>query len=269
LVSGARWDLVFNIAEGIRGRARESQVPALLDVYGVPYTFSDPLVLAVCLDKSLAKRVVRDAGVPTPEFVLVERPEDADAIALAAPLFVKPVGEGTSVGVTASSLVHDRAALPALCRALLGRYRQPVLVERYLPGREVTVGITGTGARARAIGALEVELFGPADDGVYSFSNKKLFEDRVRYRACDDDDAVARRAQELALAAWRALGCRDGGRVDLRCDEHGEPAFIECNPLAGLNPEISDLAILARLRGTSYRELISAILASARERLRA
>jgi D-alanine-D-alanine ligase len=208
---------------------------------------------------------VRDAGVRTPPFAVVARAEEARAVALEPPLFVKPVAEGTSLGISGASRIERHADLEPACRELLARFRQPVLVERYLPGREVTVGIVGTGERAEAIGALEVELLAAAEQGVYSFSNKKQFEDRVRYHLCTDE--LSARAQELALAAWRALGCRDGGRVDVRCDEHGEPSFIECNPLAGLNPEISDIAILARLRGMSYEELIRRIVTSAIERL--
>jgi D-alanine-D-alanine ligase len=267
LGAGARWDLVFNIAEGIAGAARESQVPALLDLFAIPYTFSDPLVLAVCLDKRLAKQVVAARGVPTPAFVLVEGPEDlAAAQALPPPLFAKPVAEGTSRGVGAASRIDRPDQLPEVCAALLARYAQPVLVERYLPGRELTVGVVGTGAAARPLGALEVEIVGPqADSGVYSYDNKRLFEDRVRYRVADDP--AAHEAVALALCAYRALGCRDAGRVDVRCDEHGRPCFIECNPLAGLNPEISDIAILARLVGLGYRALIAEVLSSAAARL--
>lgn len=265
LAQGQRWDLVFNIAEGIWGTARESQVPALLDVFGIPYTFSDPLTLAVCLDKRLAKHVLREHALPTPDFVVLTEAEQWRQVQLPYPLFVKPIAEGTSRGVTSLSVVHTADELRLTSAELLRSYAQPVLVERYLPGREFTVGIVGTGSSARALGALEVHLFGEADQGVYSYDNKQLFEGRVRYSAASD--AEAQRACDLALAAYRVLGCRDGGRVDLRSDEHGQPCFIEANPLAGLHPEISDLAILAHQIGLPYSALVGEILNSALKRV--
>lgn len=269
LSRGERWDLVFNIAEGLSGSARESQVPAILDVYGVPYTFSDTLTLAVCLDKRLAKHVVREHGVPTPDFVVLsdtaQLERDLDRCPLPFPVFAKPIAEGTSRGVTANSLIADRALLLATARQLLLTYRQPVLVESFLPGREFTVGILGTGEKARTIGALEVHLTQEADQGVYSYDNKQLFEGRVEYTAATDAEAT--RAMQVALAAYRALGCRDGGRVDVRNDAQGAPSFIEANPLAGLHPVISDLAILGRLVGLPYEDLIRQIVESASTRL--
>ncbi len=265
VAAGQRWDLVFNIAEGARGQARESQVPAILDVVGIGYTFSDPLTLAVCLDKSLAKLCVQQVGVPTPAFTVVQDPAMVEQIDLGFPLFAKPIAEGTSRGVNAASKVEDMTQLEEVCRTLLATHRQPVIVERFLPGREFTVGIIGTGDSARALGALEIELHGGADAEVYSYDNKQQFEDRVKYTLAED--AVADAAIELALRAYRALGCRDGGRVDVRCDEAGRPSFIEANPLAGLQPNVSDLAILAEKRRMSYDELIVAVVESAKHRL--
>jgi D-alanine-D-alanine ligase len=268
LARGERWDLVFNIAEGIRGEARESQVPAILDAYEVPYTFSDPLVLAVCLDKGLAKLTLEKAGIPTPPFTVVRTLEDASQVALEPPLFAKPIAEGTSKGIGPRSRIDRMRDLPNVCADLIARYRQPVLVEEFLPGREFTVGIVGTGARAEVIGALEVALLSGAEQGVYSYANKKEWERLVEYALVKADDAEGQRAMRVALDAWRALGCRDAGRVDVRSDRRGQPSFIEANPLAGLNPEISDLAILVRYAGWTYRELIGRILASAIERAR-
>ena len=148
LAQGDRWELVFNVAEGLHGVAREAQVPAILDVYDIPYTFSYPLVLSLALHKNLTKTIVRQAGIPTPEFALVERPADVDAVDLPFPLFAKPVAEGTSKGITAASKILDRQALRKVSADLLDQFRQPVLVETFLPGREFTVGLTGTGAKA-------------------------------------------------------------------------------------------------------------------------
>ncbi|GIX47251.1 MAG: D-alanine--D-alanine ligase [Candidatus Tectimicrobiota bacterium] len=262
---GARWDLVFNIAEGLHGFAREAQVPALLEAYGVPYTFSDPLVLALALHKALTKAVLRAHGVPTPDFAVVHTPAEVDELALPYPLFAKPVAEGTSKGISAANTVYTPAELRRLCTTLLATYRQPVLVETFLPGREFTVGLLGTGAQARVLGVMEVTLLPQAEPGAYSYANKADYLDRVAYRLADD--AVAQRAAAVALQAWRLLGCRDAGRVDLRCTAAGEPQFLEVNPLAGLHPQHSDLPILCRLRGIDYGQLIAMILAAACQRL--
>lgn len=267
LLDGERWDLVFNIAEGVRGPGREAQVPALLDAWDIPYTFSDPLVSALTLHKAMTKRVVRDAGIATPDFRLVATQSDVEAIDLDPPLFAKPVAEGTSKGIGPGSMIHSRDQLHAACTRLLAGFGQPVLVESYLPGREFTVGLLGSGAEARVLGALEVTLTDRAEPGVYSWLNKEEYDTHVVYRLADD--ATARLAGETALAAWRVLGCRDGGRVDFRCDADGVPRFMEVNPLPGLNPVRSDLAILARQAGWSFERLVGAIVASALGRVAA
>jgi D-alanine-D-alanine ligase len=266
LVAGDRWDLVFNIAEGLRGFGREAQVPAILDAYGIPYTFSDPLVLALTLHKALTKHVMRSMGVPTPDFFVVEEASDTELVDLPFPLFAKPVAEGTGKGINAASRVATKGELASICGRLLQTYDQPVLVETFLPGREFTVGIIGTGKAAKAIGVMEVILKNDAEAGVYSYWNKEKCEDLVKY--CLAQDAMAEKAREVALAAWRGLGCRDAGRIDLRADNNGTPNVMEINPLAGLHPEHSDLCILAHQTGMGYRTLIGAIMSSAIERCR-
>jgi len=265
LAEGRRWDLVFNLAEGLNGVGREAQVPAVLDAYGIAYTFSDPVVMGLTLDKGLTKRVVRDCGVPTPDFAVVAEEADVARVALPYPLFAKPVAEGTGKGITPASRILDPAQLAAVCRDLLARYRQPVLVEAFLPGREFTVGLVGTGAAAEAVGALEVVLKDNAEPVAYSYVNKEECEERVIYRLAGD--AQAREACGVALTAWRALGCRDAGRVDLRADAAGRVNFIEVNPLAGLHPSHSDLPILWQQAGRSYVELIRRIVDSASGRI--
>jgi D-alanine-D-alanine ligase len=265
LLKRERWDLVFNICEGMFGLAREALVPALLDEYRIPYVFSDAMVLAFTLHKGVTKQVVRDAGVPTAAFAVVESPDDIAAIDLPYPLFAKPVAEGTGKGISADSKVADPGQLERLCRDLLARFNQPVLVETYLPGREFTVGIVGSGRQARCVGGIEVILKGSAEAHAYSYTNKKDYEELVEYRLVTGE--LAERCFAVALAAWRALGCRDGGRIDLRLDAQGVPNFIEVNPLAGLNPKDSDLPIICRLAGIPYHELIGEIVASAQRRL--
>ena len=268
LAAGDRWDLVFNIAEGLSGIAREAQVPAILDVYAIPYTFSDPLVMALTLHKGLTKTVVAAGGVPTAPFALVEQPADVGRIDLPFPLFAKPVAEGTGKGVTPASKAKDRAALRSVCDHLLATYHQPVLVETFLPGREFTIGITGTGAASRVVGTLEIVLLATAEAEVYSYINKEYCEERVTYALGNPaTDEQVRAAEVTALDAWRILGCRDGGRIDLRCDADGVPNFMEVNPLAGLHPEHSDLPILATMAGLPFVELIERIVTSAAQRI--
>lgn len=267
LARGDRWDLVFNISEGLYGIAREAQVPAILDVYQIPYTFSDPLIMALSLDKGLSKVVVRDAGVPTPDFAIVRRPADVDRLELPFPLFAKPLAEGTGKGVSPSSRVGDPQSLREVCRDLLARFGQPVLVESFLPGREFTVGLLGTADEARVLGTLEIVLLPGAEQDVYSYLNKERCEELVEYRLVRADaDPEVRRAEAIARRVWRALGCRDGGRVDLRSDADAQPQFLEVNPLAGLHPSHSDLPMLCTALGIPYVQLIDQIVRSALKR---
>jgi D-alanine-D-alanine ligase len=267
LARGDRWDLVFNIAEGLFGIGREAQVPAILDLYQIPYTFSDPLVMALSLHKGMAKAVVRDAGIPTPDFAVIERLDDLDRVRLPCPVFAKPVAEGTGKGIGPASKIVDPAALRQVCRDLLDRYRQPVLLETYLPGREMTVGLWGTGPKAEVLGTLEIVLKAGAEAHAYSYVNKEQCEDLVEYRlVLPDSDPEVRRAEELALAVWRTLGCRDAGRVDFRSDAHAQPHFLEVNPIAGIHPFHSDLPMLCTALGIPYVKLIERIVQSAMER---
>ncbi len=264
LADGARYDLVFNTAEGVRGFGREAQVPALLEAFEIAYTFADPLVAALTLHKGMAKRVLRDAGVPTTAFhVIADEAELAD-VRLPFPLFVKPVAEGTAKGIDAGSRVNDAAALAARCRLVLARYAQPALVEPYLPGREFTVGILGSGRAARALGTLELRLLPGAEQEAYSYLNKERSEELVELPLADA--AASAEVEPVALAAWRALGGRDAGRIDLRLDADGRPQVLELNPLPGLHPTHSDLPILWTALGRPYAELIDAIVASAAAR---
>jgi D-alanine-D-alanine ligase len=265
LAEGDRWDIIFNIAEGMEGIGREAQVPAILDAYGIPYTFSDPLVLSLTLHKSMAKRVIRDLGIPTAEFAVVEDESDIEKISLRYPLFAKPMAEGTSKGIDASSKITSKKQLLRICRHLLATFRQPVLVETFLPGREFTVGIVGTGKDSVALGVMEVHLRDDAEKGVYSYINKENCEELVEYRLATD--SMAREVQEAALLVWRGLGCRDAGRADLRADRDGLPHFLEVNPLAGLHPDHSDLPIICKLAGIPYHELLNMIMESARKRI--
>lgn len=268
LVAGDRWDLVFNICEGLSGPSREAQVPCLLEAYGVPCVFSDALRMALCLEKGLTKTVATAAGVPTSPFVTVASQADAENVPFDGPWFVKPIAEGTGKGCDPASIVRRREDLAPACARLVEQYRQPVLVERFLPCREVTVGILGTGDEAEVLGTLEIVLSNEAEPEVYSYENKERCETLVEYRPVSSrDDATVAEAERIALHAWKALGCRDGGRIDLRCDIEGRPLFLEVNPLAGLHPHHSDLPMIATTVGVSYVDLIGRIVASASKRV--
>ncbi|HPE45476.1 MAG TPA: D-alanine--D-alanine ligase, partial [Deltaproteobacteria bacterium] len=239
---------------------------ALLDAYRIPYTFSDPLVLALTLHKGLTKTVIRAAGIPTADFAVIEDPADLQSLDLPPPLFAKPVAEGTGKGISESSRVDTHEQLSLLCTKLMHEFRQPVLVETYLPGREFTAGIVGTDNDAAVIGVMEV-LFRNHHEGekIYSYHSKSNYEELIDYVIPERE--VVQACSDLALAAWRTLGCRDGGRVDIRMDSLDRPNFIEVNPLAGLNPVHSDLPIICRLLGIPFQDLIARILDSAMQRI--
>jgi D-alanine-D-alanine ligase len=261
LVAGRRWDLVFNICEGLSGRSREAQVPALLEAFDQPYTFADPLTQAVTLDKAVAKRLVRDAGLPTAPFAVLESEEDARACDLPFPVFVKPLAEGTGKGCERASKVRDRAELAEAARSIRNRFRQAALAEAFLPGREFTIGLVGNGDDVRVIAVMEITLLNASDEAIYSFESKELCESRVAYTLADD--AEAREAAEIAVKAYRLLGCRDAARLDFRSDAESRPHFLEANPLAGLHPQHSDLPMLAQKAGMSYDALLDAIVRAA------
>jgi D-alanine-D-alanine ligase len=265
LVKGDRWDMVFNICEGMHGIGREAQVPALLDAYQVPYVFSDTLTCALTLHKGFTKDVVGAAGVATPAYAMVINRSDIKNVKLAFPVFAKPVAEGTGKGINANSKINNAAELKQVCEQLLKQYKQPVLVERFLPGREFTVGILGTGEQAWALSSMEIELLEGADSEIYSFRNKEECEELVRYTLLAPGK-LRRDIEKLALRAWQALGCRDAGRIDVRLDENNKANFLEVNPLAGIHPEHSDLPMMATKSGMDYTTLIGIIINSAMQR---
>ena len=266
-------DLVFNISEGCGSRSREAHVPAVCEALRVPCTHSDPLTMAVSLDKAVAKRLVASLGIPTARFVVIERVEELALHELPYPLFAKPLYEGSSMGIRKRSRARDAGELAELVGRLLDDYREPVLVEEFLPGAEFTVGILGQGAGARAIGVMEiVPLQVPVEEFVYSLEVKRNWNwsEEVDYHVPPRRPAAfVRTIEELALGAYRALGCRDVGRIDVRLDRQGAPRFLEANPLPGVAPGWSDLALLCERAGLPYDELIAQIVAEARARLEA
>lgn len=264
LSSGKRCDLVFNICEGMYGIAREAQVPCLLDAYKIPYVFSEPDILNLTLDKGLTKLVVKQAGIATADFKVIYQLNELQLVDIPYPLFVKPVAEGTSKGIDDFSLVQNQLQLEKSVRYLLETFHQPVLVESFLPGREFTVGVSGSGNETKALGTMEVLLNEHTPHPMYSYTVKKEWEKYASYHI--SVDPVALECAEIAVEVWKLIRGKDAGRVDFRLDAKGKPNFIEVNPLAGLNPVWSDLPILARLNGISYNELLSEIINSALNR---
>jgi D-alanine-D-alanine ligase len=263
LAAGRKWDMVFNIAEGLYGDGRESVVPAILDQYRIPYVFSGPLIMGLSLNKHLAKLVVADAGVPVSPGFLVSDIKDLEKLKLEYPLFVKPVSEGTGKGITDKSLVNSVSELKLMVEWILKVFNQPALVEEYLPGREFTVGIIGHGDQTVAIGGMEVIT---ADNLPYSVHVKENYHDYCKYLPLSDD--IAEECKSVAVSAWRALDAVDGGRIDVKADRNGKICFIEANPLAGLNPIHSDLPILARMYNIEYQKLLEMIMSAAIKRIK-
>ena len=263
LLNGQRWDMVFNISEGLYGEGRESLVPALLDNYKIPYVFSGPVTLGISLNKAFAKQIIRDSDINTPDFFVVTKIEDIELIYLEYPLFAKPISEGTGKGIDSRSKVNSKTELLEVCSSLLQKFNQPVLVEEYLPGREFTVGVLGTGKDAFVPGAMEI-VYKKSTNNIYSYENKENYEEIVDYITVKDE--LFNQCKVLALNVWKALNCFDGGRVDMKIDKQGKMSFIEVNPLAGLNPVTSDLPILCKLNGIGYQEIIDEILKSAIKR---
>jgi D-alanine-D-alanine ligase len=266
LTAGKRWDMVFNIAEGLGGRCRESYVPAILELYQIPYTFSDPLVCATTLDKAIAKQLVAQANLATAKYAVVENEKDLKNIKLTYPLFAKPLAEGTGKGIDGNSHIEDSKQLKKICVQLLKDYHQPVIVEEYLPGREFTTAILGSGADASVLGTMEIEMRSKDEPAIYSYVNKEECESRIFYHPVTDSPYLKKAVEELALDCYKVLQCRDAGRVDIRCDGKGNPCFLEVNPLPGMHPSHSDLPMIATQEGMSYQKLIGAILDNAFKR---
>ena len=266
-------DVVFNIAEGIRGRNREAQVPSLCELVGVPYTGSDSATLSICLDKGLAKRLLHRSvggpseGVDTPDWqVLVTGREKLKAMRY--PVIVKPNAEGTSKGITNKCVVDDEAGVRDVAREIIDRYGQPALVEEYVFGRELTVGLLGE-RRPRVLPPMEVVFLEARDRPVYDYECKQDWQRFVRYDVPAKLTKEELRAIERTCrATFTTLGCRDVARVDLRLAAGAKVYVIEVNPLPGLTPDYSDLCLIARGAGMDYRTLIGEILSGAIKRWR-
>jgi D-alanine-D-alanine ligase len=267
-IRNAAPDLVFNFAEGLEGAHRESVIPMICEMLGVPYTGADPLSMGLCLDKVRTKQILMHHGVPTPDYFIVE-PDESDTAVLPWPAIVKPVHEGSSKGIFDASLVRDRGALRSAASRVHADYRQPALVERFLPGREFTVSVLGNHPEARCFPIVELDYSGMPNGAnpIYSFEAKWVWDTADRpldlYRCpADVGPALKDRIEHTTLEAVRALAVHDWCRVDLRLDENDEPHVIEINPIPGLLPNPHDHSLYttaAREAGTGYVELVNEI----------
>ncbi|HET7552277.1 MAG TPA: hypothetical protein VFK04_13390 [Gemmatimonadaceae bacterium] len=284
-------DLAFNIAEGLRGPNREAHVPAICEFFGVPYSGSDPFTLSLCLDKARTKECLAYHGIPTAPFAVVRSrsseelhailggtaaPSASLARALTFPLFVKPVHEGSSKGITERNFCRDAEELEEQVLFLLEKYAQPVLVEEYLPGAEFTCAVLGNGDAATVLPIVGMRYTALPTGAlpVYGYEAKWLWdrpEKPLEIFECPAqiDDALRRTIEDTVLATYRVLGCRDWSRVDVRLDAAGVPNVVEVNPLPGILPDPADNSCLpkaARAAGMSYDELIQACARHAAER---
>jgi D-alanine-D-alanine ligase len=260
---GSNIDVVFNIAEGMVGRSREAQVPSLCELLGVPYTGSDSATLSICLDKALTKRLLVDVDTPAFQVLATGREKIRQ---FRFPVIVKPNQEGTSKGITSKSVCDDETRLREVARELIERYGQPALVEEYIAGRELTVGLLGE-RRPRVLPPMEVVFLAPTDRPVYDYACKQSWQQHVRYECPASLSKEELRAVERACrSTFMALGCRDVARVDLRLTPDGRVYILEVNPLPGLTPDYSDLCLIANGAKIDYRTLIGEILSGAVKR---
>lgn len=261
-------DLIFNIAEGVEGRNREAQVPALCELLGIPYTGSDSATLAIALDKALGKKVLMQHDILTPKFQLMETARERLSSDMKFPLIVKPNAEGSSKGIDSTNVVDTEEELRAAVKLCVEKYRQPALVEEYIAGREFTVGLLGD-KRPRVLPPMEIKFKKDNPRPVYDYGVKQEWEQHVYYECPAKLTESEQKAMEkIARATFWALDCRDVARVDLRMDAEGRIYVLEVNPLPGLTPDYSDLVLIAKAIGMEYDQLIAEIMVGGLRRMR-
>jgi len=269
-------NIVFNIAEGHNGTSREAQIPAMLEMLRIPYTGSDPLTLAICLDKGRTKEILSYHKIPNSPFKVVYSLNDAFSIELNFPLIVKPLLEGSSKGIFSSNLIYKKDDLIEFTKILLDKYNQPVIVEEYLPGREFTVAILNNDEEAEVLPIIEINFseFPENLPQLYSYEATWIIDSRenpLDIFSCPANitKSLENEIKNIALKTYRILRCKDWSRIDIRMDKKGKPNIIEVNPLPGILPDPKDNSCYpkaARAKGLSYDELINQVLLSAVKR---
>jgi D-alanine-D-alanine ligase len=265
---GKPLDIVFNIAEGIQGRGREAEVPALCNMMRVPFTGSDETTLCIALDKALTKRLLSTYHIRTPKYRVITKDQSRVGGGFTFPAIVKPNAEGSSKGISDVAIVSDIKALRALTEKNIQDYGQDMLVEEYIPGREFTVGILGNGEDTRVFPPMEIiYLDKETEYNIYSFTVKQNYEKLIRYKSPADIEAqIEAEMIRTARKVYDVLQCRDFSRMDFRLAPDGKLHFIEINPLPGLAPGYSDFPMLADFNGTDYRALVRSVLKCALKR---
>jgi len=260
-------DIVFNVAEGKGGRGREAHIPALLSFLNIPFTGSDETTLCIALDKTLTKRILTTFGVKTPKYQLIEHPSEFKK-KLNFPLIIKPNAEGSSKGISDFAIVYNTDELKYLIGKNYGMYRQPILIEEYIRGREFTVGIIGNGNDTIIFTPMEIKYKKNEEKyNIYSYSVKKNYKEYVEYICPPQvENKIEKKMIKVAKKIYESLSCRDFSRIDFRASMDGEVFFLEINPLPGLAPNYSDFPMIGEFNGINYDQLIKMILNSALKR---
>jgi D-alanine-D-alanine ligase len=267
ITSGKKYDLVFNICEGLDGRGRESQVPAILDLFGIPYSGSDALTMALTLDKTLAKKVIAWHGLKTANFISVESLEGLSPkkLNLRFPVIVKPSQEGTSKGLSKESLARNFTQMKKRAEWVLRNYRQPVLIEEFIVGYEFTIAVVGN-EPPEVLPPVQVAINGETDLGENFYTQARVESPDVKYICPPEiDKELDKKIMNFALDCYKTLECRDFGRIDIRVDYNNEPYFLECNPLPNLG-KVDVFPLVAKATGRTYEQLLAYILESAIKR---
>lgn len=269
-------EIVFNIAEGLRGPSREAQIPAILELLGIPYTGSDPLTLGICLDKSRAKEILSYYNIPNAPFTVIASLSELENARSLLPAIVKPLYEGSSKGILNSSLVYTAQDLRREVKRILTDYEEPALVEKFLPGREFTVALLGNGSSLRVFPVVELCLdkLPQGVNPVYSYEAKWVWDQAdhpIDMYECPAriDARLEARIKEICVLAYTVLRVRDWCRIDIRLDERGEPNILELNPLPGILPNPDDhscFPMAARVAGLDYHQMLNAVLEAAAAR---
>lgn len=261
-------DIVFNIAEGIYGRGREAQVPALLNMYGIPYTGSDETTLCLALDKALTKRLLATYRIETPRYTVLSENKNRMA-KLKFPVIIKPNAEGSSKGISDVSIVENPKELKELVNKNIELYHQDMLAEEYIEGREFTVGLLGNGNDVHVFSPMEI-VYKKETQGNYHVYSYNVKQDYTRFVQYECPSKISQEIEAKMMAdskkIFQALSCKDFARIDFRVTKEGKVSFIEINPLPGLAPNYSDYPMLAEFCGVSYDTLVVNILKEALKR---
>lgn len=260
-----KFDIIFNICEGVDGRNRESQVPLVLELSGLPYSGSDALTMGITLDKAMAKRILSYHKLPTPRFIVVYSESDLENFSLPFPVIVKPLQEGSSKGLSDNSVVKDFSRLKEQIKWLIDTYHQPALVEEFIIGQEFTVAIIGN-KKPVVLPPVQISILGKVDLGEDFYRHELLYSNVVAYVCpAQIEKKLEEKISKLALESYQILDCRDFGRIDLRVDQGGQPYFLECNPLPNLGRK-DVFPLVSKAIGISYNEIVLRILHYAAQR---